>query len=318
MRSRVLSAVGLSLMAGTLLAEPAHACLSCSGGSTGLASDTGAMGGTSSLFSRGHQWLIQTGINVRSVTGSFNELGTWNPVPVDGTLVSAQATLGILFFPDLGTSIGLQVPVVGNALSKASWGALGSISPTDAPLQMGAALGDISLQGTIRLMEGPWWALAGWAGAMLPTGNATTDAASMSGGGTFTGLGGLAGLVHADQTELSANLGYQLPFGQPPLTASTFSQGAAFLYQIQTSYKWDESWRFNLAFSGFTGHWQVKERLQPTQKWRVSPSVQYTFNGDSWQGNTRGIRAGMGADLPFPGNNSLTDWSLQLVFFQYL
>ena len=114
MRSHLLASLALALAAVLTAATPALACLSCGCGGSGSSADLGAVGGAASIFSMGHRWLVQEGVGLRSITGTFNERGDWNPAPVGGSLNTVQSTLGVSYFPTLGTSVGLQVPVLAN------------------------------------------------------------------------------------------------------------------------------------------------------------------------------------------------------------
>lgn len=298
-----------------LACAPASACLSCGCGGSGTSADLGAVGGASSIFSMGHRWLIQEGVSSRAITGTFNELGSWNPTPVGGSLVSMQSTLGLTYFPAEGASLGLQLPLIANALDGASWGPMGSINPTDTPRSVGAGLGDVAMQGSYKLAEGGQWALAAWGGASLPTGQSTGEAQFLSGAGVVSGLGGLIGVTQLGAWEFSGNLGYQRPlFGRPPLTASTFYVGDAWLYQLQGNYAFNETVRVGLGLNGFAGQGRFgpADIAVPMTKIKLVPSVQYAF------GDTEGVRLAFGYDPASLGQNSLTDFSLYAIFYQFV
>lgn len=295
-------------------ASPAAACLSCGCGGSGASADLGAIGGAAALFSMGHRWLVQEGVSLRSITGSFNERGDWSPTPVGGSLHTVQATLGLSYFPSVGTSLGLQVPMLANALDKASWGPLGSVSPTDEGRATGAAVGDIAVQGTAKLYEATSWALAGWASATAPTGNATGEAQLLSGAGVWSGSGGLLALAQPGEWELSANLGYQRPLGRPPLTASTFYVGEAWLYQLQVNRRLDDTWRVGAGLNGYAGvgRFGPSDIGVPMTKLKLMPSAQYAF------GPNEGLRVAVGWDPATLGSNAMTDLSVYAVFYQYV
>lgn len=313
MNKTALAAITASLI-GMAIATPASACLSCGCGGSGASADLGAVGGAAGLFSMGHHWLLQEGVGLRSITGSFNERGDWSPAPLGGSLYTVQSTLGVSYFPTPATSFGIQLPVVANALDKASWGPLGSINPTDLSRATGAAVGDVGLQATAKIYEAPWWAIAGWTGATLPSGQAVGDPASLSGGGVFSGQGGLLALAQPGNWEVSANLGYQRPFGRPPLTGSTFYVGEAWLYQLQTNYRLDDAWRVGLGLNGFqgVGRFGPDDLAVPLGKIKLMPSLQY-----AWAAN-EGVRVALGADPTRLGTNSMTDLSLYAIFYQFV
>ncbi|MNS06234.1 hypothetical protein D3C72_376550 [compost metagenome] len=308
-------AMAAGLMAWAHLAcAPALACLSCGCGGSGTSSDLGAVGGAASIFSMGSRWLIQEGVSTRSITGAFNELGTWNPTPVGGSLTSVQSTLGLTYFPMMGASIGLQVPLVANALDGATWGPMGSINPTDTPRAVGAAIGDLAFQASYKVAEGPSWALAAWGGASAPTGQATGDPALLSGAGVWSGMAGMIGVTQLNGWEFSGNLGYQRPFGQPPLTASTFYVGEAWLYQLQSNVAVTDAVRVGLGLNGFLGQGRFgpTDLAVPMSKIKVVPSVQYQF------GAAEGVRLALGYDPASLGKNSMTDLTLYAIFYQFM
>lgn len=293
---------------------PAYACLGCGGSGSGVSADLGAVGGASSLFSMGQRWLVQESVSLRGATGSFNELGTWNPVPVGGSLTTLQASLGVSYFPTMDTALSVQLPFVGNSLDKASWGPWGSITPTDLPRANGAALGDAAIQGTHKFYETGDWAFAGWLGANLPTGQASGDPAGLSGTGVVTGQGGLIALTHLGDVELSGNLGYQRPFGNPSAAGATFFTGESWLYQLQGNYRLSDAWRFGLGVNGFWGRGQLAASAVavPISKLKVIPSAQYAWSAD------QGVRVAAGYDPAALGANAMTDFTVYTIFYQYM
>lgn len=310
-----IRATALGLMAWFAMgALPAYACLGCGGSGSGVSADLGAVGGASSLFSMGQRWLLQQGVSLRSVTGSFNELGTWDPVPVGGSLTTLQASLGVSYFPTIDAALSVQLPFVGNSLDKASWGPWGSITPTDTPRAIGAALGDAAVQGTYKFYETGDLAFAAWLGANLPSGQASGDPASLSGSGVVTGQGGLIALTHVGSVELSGNLGYQRPFGNPSASGATFFTGESWMYQLQANYRLSDEWRLGLGLNGFQGRGQLATSnvAVPTSKLKLIPSAQYAWSTD------QGVRLAAGYDPASMGANSMTDLTVYTVFYQYM
>lgn len=305
---RVLAPVALALFP-----APAWACLSCGCGGTGASADLGVVGGAASLFSMGNRWLIQQGVAVRGVTGSLNELGAWSPTPTGGALGSLVGTLGVTYFPAMGTSLSLQLPMVANVLDKASWGAFGSVAATDQPRQSGLALGDVGLQGAYTLYEGPSWALAAWGGASLPSGNAGGEPVRLSGAGVFSGQAGAMAIAQAGPLELVGNLGYQLPLGTPPSTASSFYLGRAWLYQLQANWAFAERFRAGLGVNGFAGRgvFGASAVPVPMSKLKLVPSLQWDF------APRHGVRLALGSDLPTLGASAMTDVTAYAVFYQF-
>jgi len=292
---------------------PAQACLTCGCGGSGVSSDLGSMGGASSIFSMGRTWLIQTGFTFRSITGTFNELGQWNPKPLDSALQTYQGNVGLMFFPSTNASIGIQIPLVSSYLNNAAWGTLGSVKATAIPNDSGAGVGDVSVQGTYTFLQAGNFALAGWAGLSLPTGRASGDPAGLTGSGVVSGLAGLMAFTQLGNLELGGNIGYLQPFATPATTTSAFFVGRSILYQVETNYRINDAWRVGLAANGVQGWWNLGASggTLPTSKIKFTPTVQY-----SWSMNS-GIRIGTGFDSPW-GNNSLTDWSINVVFFNFL
>ncbi|MEZ0373977.1 MAG: hypothetical protein ACAI44_33100 [Candidatus Sericytochromatia bacterium] len=313
-----------------LLQAPARACLSCGCGGSGSAADLGAIGGAASLFSGDNHWLIQSGGSFRQITGSFNELGKWNPTPSDSLLQSYTSVLGVMYFPSPDSSLGLQLPFQGNLLSGASWGSFGSISPSDASASFGGGIGDLQLQGSYKFLEWQSFALAGWSSLTLPTGPVhPANPAFTTGSGLPTLSGGLLGLYRlapADgffetepawwqrlDGEVFLNLGYAQALGTPPVQASPFFQGQSLLYQLQGNLRFAPGWLAGLGLNGQLGAWSAgPDRLQLASRLKLVPSLQYEITP------TQGLRLAVGLDLPVLGANSLTDSSVYLVFYQFL
>lgn len=320
----------LALLTALLAAGPARACLTCGCGGSGSAADLSAIGSAASLFSGGHHWLFQTGGSFRQVTGSFNELGSWNPPPTDSLLQSYTGVFGVMYFPNPDLSFGLQLPVQGNYLAGAAWGSFGSISPTDTAPSFGGGLGDLQLQGSYKFFEWQNLALAAWGSLNLPTGPVTPATPAFT---TGTGLPGLSGgllalartLPPTDFTagepdgwqtltaEAFVNLGYAQVFGSPPSQASPFFQGQSLLYQLQGNLMLAPGWLAGLGLNGQLGAWSAgTDRLQPASRLKLVPSLQYEINP------SQGLRLALGFDLPVLGANSLTDNSVYLVYYQFM
>lgn len=312
----MIKTLATAALAAALLAmgaRPADACLSCGCGGSGTSADLGALGAAAAIFSLGSHWLVQESLSFRSITGSFNETGRWSPMPVDGTLHTAQATVGVSYIPMPGLSIGLQLPLVANGLDKATWGPLGSVNPTDLPRDTGAALGDVAVQGSVRLWEHDQLAVAGWAGATAPSGVVLVPA-QLSGGGVWAGSGGLLAIAQPGDWELVANLGYQRPFGRPPLTTATYYLGEAWLYQASASYKVAANWRLGAAASGFRGQGRfgTSDLPVPLAKLKVMPTLQYEWSP------TQGVRLALGVDPAGTGTNNMSDLTAYAVFYRFV
>lgn len=306
-----VAAMALATWAG--LGAPALACLSCGCGGSGVSADLGGGGGTAGLFSMGNHWLLQTGTNVRAVTGSFNERGDWNPAPVGGSITTVQSALGLNYFPDLDTSFTLQVPVVANRLAGATWGPLGSINPTDTAPSTGGALGDLALQGTRKVFELGDFAVSAWGGLTMPTGNVNGDPAGFSGGGVWAGQAGLVALAQLGPFELMGNLGYEQPFGIPPISTTSFYIGQALLYQVAANYSVTSALRAGIGIDGYNGLGRFGNNALPVPmaKLSVMPSLQYAWN------QAQGARVAVAADPTTFGTNALTGLTGTVVFYQY-
>lgn len=311
---KAILAAAMGLAAAWAGALPAEACLTCGGGSSSASSDLGAAGGAAGLFSVGSKWMVQRGLSVRNITGSFNERGNWNPTPTGGTLQTVQGTLGLSYFPTMGASIGLQLPVLHNTLDKATWGPAGSVMPTDVGAQQGIAFGDVALQGTYKFFEAEAWALAAWGGANAPTGRSAGDAASLAGAGSWTGSGGLLGVGQFADWELIAQVGHQRALGPAPTEAALFYMDNAWLGQFRVSKGLTDAWRVGLAVSGLKGDWRYSGNNLDlaTTKLRITPNVQYAFCA------TDGVSLALGYDPATLGANTMTDWSVYAVFYQFM
>ena len=311
-RPTTIAAAAATIIA--LAATPAAACLSCSCGGSGTSADLGALGAAAALFSMGSHWLVQESVSFRSITGSFNERGDWSQMPLGGSLHTLQTNLGVSYIPAPGMSIGFQLPLVANALEKAAWGPIGSVSPTDLARTTGAALGDVAVQGSLRLYERDQWAVAGWSSATAPSGSVTGDPAALSGGGVWSGAGGLLAIAQPGDWELVANVGYQRPFGRPPLTTATYYLGEAWLCQASASYKLADAWRAGFGLSGYSGvgRFGTSDLPVPLAKLKVMPTLQYEWSA------MQGVRLALGVDPSGTGTNSMTDVTAFAVFYQFI
>lgn len=328
--------LGLSTCFALSLSSPVQACLSCGCGGSGSSADLGAIGGASSLFSSGQRWLIQSGLSYRQVTGSFNEMGTWNPTPKDSLMQSYQGVLGVNYFLDNQWTFGLQVPFQLNGLQGASWGSFGSIAANDLPMQYGGGLGDIQAQAAYKFFESQEIGWAAWSSLNVPTGRIEPEAAAQTTGSGVAALaGGILGVYKpapafqnaaprdlwdwwsTRNTEYLVNVGYSHALNTPPSQASPFFQGQSLMAQLQANVSLVPQWTVGLGLNGQLGLWSAGssanagERVQLSSRWRIVPSVQYELS------MTQGIRMAVGVDLPTLGSNSLTDASAHLVYYQF-
>ncbi|MEB3327783.1 MAG: hypothetical protein VKQ33_00975 [Candidatus Sericytochromatia bacterium] len=297
------------------LAAPADACLSCSCGGSGASADLGAAGGAASFFSMGARWLVQQGVSLRTVTGSFNERGAVSPVPVDGSLLTAQGTLALTHFPAPGVGLGLQLPVLGHRLERASWGMFGSVEATDAAARLGGGLGDPVVQGSVQLAEWGGAGLAAWGSASLPLGRASGEAEGLTGLGFGTGALGLVALSQWEGWELTLSGGHQRPWGQTP-AANPFALGPTWLYQAHLGRQLGDAWRLGLGVNGWVGAWvppagagagqeTAKPKLVASAQWAHSPLA--------------GLRLALGADPEGLGaRNAMRDVTLYVIGYQYM
>jgi hypothetical protein len=274
----------------------------------------GAVGGAASIFSMGSKWLIQRGLSVRNITGSFNERGSWNPTPVGGTLNTVQGTLGVMYFPTMNTSFGVQLPVLLNTLDKATWGPAGSVMPTDEGATQGIAMGDVAMSGTYKLYEADVFALAAWGGANAPTGRYSGDSASLAGSGAWSGSGGLVGVSQLGDWELIGQMGYQRALSTPSSEAALYYMDNAVSGQVRVSKLLTDQWRAGVALNALKGDWRTSDTAIafPTAKLRVTPTLQY-----AWKTN-EGVSLSLGYDPASLGTNSMTDLSGYAVFYQFM
>lgn len=311
--SRALGAV-LACTSSLLTAQPAQACLSCSCGGSGTAADLGAAGGAASFFGMGSRWLLQQGLSLRSITGSFNERGALSPMPQDAGLLTAQGTFALNYFPAPGVSLGLQAPLIGHGLNRAAWGMFGSVEATDVPWRTGGGLGDLVLQGSATLWEWPWGALAAWGSSSAPTGTATGEAQTLTGQGFWTAGAGLVTVWQWEGWEATLNAGHQRPIGTPA-QANPFSLGPVWLYQAHLNYSVHEKLRLGFGLNGLMGVWEapVGGQSQPTAKVKVVGTSQLALSP------VNGLRLALGFDPERVGaQNALQDVTLYVIGYQYL
>lgn len=301
----------------SVLNKPVYACLSCGCESSGSSSDLGSLGAASGIFSKGKKFLVQFGTGLRHINGSFNENGIWNSKPSDSSIYSLQNTLGLMYYPTKELSVGLQMPLISNFLSGASWGTFGSISPTDLSNTLtGSAIGDMSLQGSYKFYDNNEWNLASavWLRGGLPTGFISGGAESMTGNGIYSLSGGAFLIKKISNFEVLANIGYQVPLAKASQNTGYFSIGNAFLYQFQSNYQVTPEFKTGLGISGIIGNWLLNNNNQTmgTSKIRLNASGQYDLS------MFNGIGINIGYDPQILGSNSMTDTSVNLVFYQYL
>lgn len=313
-----------------LYASSAQACLSCSCGSSGSASDFGTLGAGASLFSGGRQWLMQSALSAQAITGSFNESGIWNPRPNNSSLLNLAGSLSAIYFPSQNLSLGLSLPLQLNVLDQVSWGTFGSLTPTDQGKTSGWGLADIQMQASYTLWEGAQTGVSIWSNISLPTGSIQPDQpAQTTGSGIPTLSAGLLGLYRSKPNfrpleqdfaqwltsrdwEALLNLGYAQALGTPPLQASPFFVGQSLLYQAQGNLTLTPQWTLGLGLNGQAGLWSSgQNRWQPASRIKLQPSIQYALNMN------QGLRLALGADLPFLGVNQLSSISGNLVYYHF-
>jgi hypothetical protein len=289
--------------------QPALACLSCGCGTSGASTDLGALGGASAIFAKDKKFLFQFGNSVRNINGSFNETGVWNTRPVDSQLLTFQNAIGLMYFPTQEISFGVTVPVVSNYLNRATWGSFGSIAPTDSTkASFGLALGDIGAQVTYKFLEIDDLAFAGWLQSEFPTGQINGNPENVSGSGLFKLMGGVFGIKKIGNFEILGNLGYQQPLSK--VESNTI--GSALLYQLQSNYQLTNDLKMGLGVNGFWGSWSMVGHTMPSTKVKFMVTGQYDLS------IYNGIGVGLGYDPHFFGQNSTTDLSFNLVFYQFI
>jgi hypothetical protein len=297
-------------------AAPAEACLGCScGGGSGTTGDLSATGGLAGLFAEGQRWMIQESLSFRSLSGYANERGEWFPLPVDGQVQALAGTLGLYFFPRPGTSLGIQLPTVGQRLSKATWGSFGALMPTAEPAaQMGLAPGDVLLQGTHVWHQGTNWLFGSWAGLGLPTGYSGDDASRLSGLGTFSVQTGVLALVRWGEAEFVTSVGGQSPIGGAAGVSGASYAGESLMYQVFGNYPLGDRFRVGLTLAGQTGVWRqvAQDGRLPSSRLSIIPGVQWAF------GDNQGVRVALATTPPLGLSNTPTDWTLYLLGYQFV
>lgn len=291
--------------------KPAFACLSCGCGTSGSSSDLGSIGGASAIFAKDKKFLLQIGSSYRDINGSFNELGKWYDKPSESMLSSLQSTLGLMYFPVRNFSIGVQLPLMVNFLSKAAYGSFGSIAPTDLNFTSGASLGDISTQLTYKVYEENNFALIPWFKADLPTGQSVGNPENLSGSGVLRLNGGVLGIKTIDKFEFLLNLGYQHPFGVPVSFNTNFYPGNALIGQVNGNYQIFGNLKAGLGISGFAGKLLYSNNSMPTFKIKFTASLQHDLS------MYHGIGISAGYEPRFLGANTTTDTNLNIVFYQF-
>lgn len=307
------------------LAESAQAC-NCGCSLPGSGAELTSVAGASSLFAAdAGNFLVQTTLSARDVTGSFNESGAWSAKPLGSSLHTFQANFGLTYYPGERWTLGLLVPLAANSLNGAQWAAQGAIVPIDtmdgqSDRQFGGGFGDVSLNTSYVAYrsDGFWPSLALWGGLLLPTGNAAGSvAATYTGSGIFSGQIGLSGLKQLGPVELSAGLGYQRPLSEPTTDVSTaFYVGQSVLGQLQANWEVIPSWRLGLGASAFYGEVAARE-ASPTAsnlgKLKLTPSVDWQFM------EGQGVRFAYGADpAAGPWINAMTDRNYILTYYRFL
>ncbi len=319
-RFKVLAAT--MLVAGAL-ASPALAC-NCSCAIPGSGSEISSVSGTSTLFASQGKFLYQTVMSFRDVTGSFNENNVWIPKPQGSSLNTYQANFGLTYYPSPDWTLGLLVPLSANTLDGAQWAAQGAVLPIDAmegtpTSQAGAGIGDLSLQASYVAYRGEelWPSLAVWGGMILPSGNATGDAASFTGSGIVSAQLGVSALKAVGPVELSAGLGIQRPLTEPAANVSTaFYVGQSLLGQLQANWELHPAWLIGLGASTFYGEVAASD-ASPTAaklgKLKLTPSLEWRFIPG------QGLRLAYGADPSAgPRINAMTDQTFILAYYRFI
>ncbi len=316
---KLLAATALTLGA---LASPALAC-NCSCALPGSGAEISSVSGSSTLFAAQGQFLYQTIVSFRDVTGSFNERSVWTPKPQDSSLNTLQANLGLTYYPGNDWSLGMLVPVAMNSLNGAQWAAQGAVLPIDdaesgSRSQAGGGVGDISLQASYVAFRSTdlWPSLAVWGGMILPAGNTSGEAASITGSGVVSAQLGLSALKSLGPVELSGSVGVQQPLTTPGAGAATaFYVGQSLLGQLQANWEVHPDWRLGLGASTFWGKASASD-VSPTAaqlgKLKLSPSVEWRFT------HGQGLRLAYGGDPGGPWVNAMTDQNVILAYYRFL
>jgi hypothetical protein len=303
-----------------LPATPALGCTTCGCGLPGSGADIGSIAGAGAMFGGMESWLLQTGVSIRDITGSFNEAGAWVDKPVGSTLRSLQVQTALTWYPRQGLAFSMTLPGALNRLEGARWAALGKVAPLEVSDEetgeaiprdsQGGGLADIALQSswTVRDGEGLWPAVAIWGGLTLPTGRAAGAAADM------TGLAMLWSDVNWSQ---SLNLAWQQPLA--PLAAGpipVFYLGRALLGTWQGEVEVIPDGWLGLGITAFraesdvpgladSAKLQAKVKCTPSLEWRLAEG--------------EGIRLAVGLDPDLGlSRNAMTDRTIGTIYYRRL
>ncbi|MEB3238043.1 MAG: hypothetical protein VKO64_10515 [Candidatus Sericytochromatia bacterium] len=319
-------ALSLAIVA-SLAAGRAEACTTCGCGLPGSGADIGSLAGAGSMFGGMGNWLVQTGVSVRDITGSFNEAGAWVDKPIGSSLRSLQVQTALTWYPSDGLALSMTLPGALNRLDGARWAALGKVAPLDTSDEetgeaipresQGGGLADIALQGawTVRDGEGMWPSVALWGGLTLPTGRFAGAAADMTGLGLPTGQIGVAMLWSDQMWSQSLNLAWQQPLAA--LSAGpvpVFYLGRALLGTWQGELEIIPDGWFGLGITAFRAQSDLPglaESAQLQAKLKVTPSVEWRL------AEGEGIRLALGLD-PDMGlsRNAMTDRTLGTIYYR--
>ncbi|MBM3258902.1 MAG: hypothetical protein FJY99_04055 [Candidatus Sericytochromatia bacterium] len=310
-----------------LSAMPALGCTTCGCGLPGSGADIGSIAGAGAMFGGMESWLLQTGVSIRDITGSFNETGAWVDKPVGSTLRSLQIQTALTWYPRQGLAFSMTLPGALNRLEGARWAALGKVAPLDvsdeetgeaiARDSQGGGLADIALQGswTVRDGEGPWPAVAIWGGLTLPTGRAAGTAADMTGLGLPAGQAGVAMLWSDVNWSQSLNLAWQQPL--TPLAAGpipVFYLGRALLGTWQGEVELIPDGWLGLGITAFRAESDVPglaESARLQAKVKVTPSVEWRL------AEGEGIRLAVGLDPDLGlSRNAMTDRTIGTIYYR--
>lgn len=317
-----LSVAGLLATVPWVLASTPALAADCCVAMSSSSSEFTTLSGSSLQFMAPGKFLVQTGLNLRDVTGSFNERGAWTPKPQGSSLTSVQGSLGITYFPTDGLSLGLHVPLAANRLHHAQWGAQGAVIPLDpgdgSGSLTGGGLGDMLLQASSVAYWGDdfWPSVAVWGGLLMPSGNSAGSPESFTGSGVWSAQAGLSMLKTLGPVELTASLGYQRPMTQPAATAaSPFFIGQVATAQAQAAAEILPGWRVGLGASGYYGTLASADPQSTGStlgKLKLMPSIEWRFVSE------QGVRLAYGADPGAgPQLNAMTDQTFFLVYYRY-
>lgn len=301
----------LSLSIILILSQKSFACLGCSCGSSSSSSDLGTIGAISGIFSKNKSFLLQFGISYRDITGSFNEISKWNTKPEDSNISSLSNNISLMYFPDKNISIGIQVPIIINFFSNASYGSYGSIIPTDSNFKSSSSLGDINFQFTYKVYEENNLGFIPWIRLEIPTGQSVGDIENISGSGLFKPSLGIIGIKSFGKFEIIFNIGYQYPLGSPVNSNISFYPGEAIMSQINTNYEIIRNIKIGLGLSTFYGKLLYNNNSLSVFKSKILSTLQYEFS------MYNGIGLSIGYEPYYYGKNITTENNINLVFYQF-